>query len=227
MSKTDRGFAALLLLGMAALLATAGCRQDMHDQPKLRGLRESRFHEDRLGARPAPAGTIPRGFLRDDALLAKGIGPDGKFADAFPFPVTAATLARGRQRFDVFCSPCHDRSGSGHGTVVQRGFKQPPALFEERLRKQPAGYFLDVATNGFGTMSGYASQVSLEDRWAIVAWVRALQYAAHAPASDLGAADLEALEKSGPPPAAERRGTAEPPASIPAPPSNPSTGARR
>lgn len=186
------------VLPLLLLAAAAGCRQDMHNQPKVRPHRPSRFFDDGSSSRPLPAGAVARGFLRDDAHLYRGIGPDGKFVSELPFPADAKLLARGRERFDIYCSPCHGRTGDGTGIIARRGFKQPPTFHQDRLRNQPAGYFYDVTTNGFGVMSGYAAQVTPEDRWAIVAWVRTLQYAAWAPASDLTPADLAEVEKAGP-----------------------------
>jgi mono/diheme cytochrome c family protein len=105
---------------------------------------------------------------------------DGKLSEVFPGPVSKATLERGRQRFDVYCSPCHDRAGTGRGMIVMRGYKQPPSFHEERLRGMPPGYFFDVITNGFGIMPSYAAQVPVVDRWAIAAYIRALQLSQHA-----------------------------------------------
>lgn len=190
-------------LAAAALLALsgAGCRQGMYDQPKERPLASSEFFRDGLASRVPPAGTVARGWLREDRALHAGIGPDGKFVTELPAAVTfdRALLERGRQRFDVFCSPCHGRQGNGLGMIVQRGFKQPVSFHVDRLRAQPLGYFFDVMTNGFNEMSSYASQVPVEDRWAIAAYVRALQLSRNAPASELSAVDLEALAKSAAP----------------------------
>lgn len=190
-------------LAVAALLA-AGCRQGMYDQPKERPLAPSEFFPDGLASRVPPAGTVARGWLREDRALNTGLGPDGKFLPGLPEAVKLdrALLDRGRQRFDVFCSPCHGRQGNGLGMIVQRGFKQPASFHVDRLRSQPLGYFYDVMTNGFNQMSSYASQVPVEDRWAIAAYVRALQLSRNVPASELSPADLEALEKSAAPPAA-------------------------
>jgi len=190
-------------LAVAALLA-AGCRQGMYDQPKERPLAPSEFFPDGLASRVPPAGTVARGWLREDRALATGLGPDGKFLSGLPEAVKLdrALLDRGRQRFDVFCSPCHGRQGNGEGMIVQRGFKQPASFHVDRLRAQPLGYFYDVMTNGFNEMSSYASQVPVEDRWAIAAYVRALQLSRNVPASELSPADLEALEKSAAAPAA-------------------------
>jgi len=195
-------------LGVAALalvsLAGAGCRQGMYNQAKERPLAESAFYRDGLSSRVPPAGTVARGWLREDRVLHTGIGADGKFVSGLPaaVPFDRALLDRGRQRFDVFCSPCHGRRGDGQGMIVQRGFKQPPSYHDDRLRAQPLGYFFDVMTNGFGQMSSYASQVPAEDRWAIAAYVRALQFSRNAPLAELAEADRAALETAAAAPAA-------------------------
>ncbi len=180
-------------LAAAGLLA-AGCRQGMYDQPKKKALAESDFYRDGQSARVPPAGTVARGYLRTDKALYAGQGPDGKFVAELPVPLTKELLLRGRERFDVFCSPCHAREGNGNGMIVQRGFKQPTSFHVDRLRQQPIGYFFDVMTNGFGQMSSYASQVPPEDRWAIAAYLRALQFSQSAPAAALSEADLKALD---------------------------------
>ena len=182
-----------LLVLSAALAAGLGCRQDMFDQPKVRPLQSSTFFADGRASRPLPEDTVARGQLRGDELLYTGrIG--GIVADAFPFPVTKAVLDRGQERFDVFCSPCHGRTGYGDGMIVQRGFKPPPSFHIDRLRQAPAGHFFDVMTNGFGVMYDYRSRVTPEDRWAIAAYIRALQLSQHASASDLDEAKAAAAK---------------------------------
>lgn len=186
-------------LAGAALLA-AGCRQGMANQPKVKPLAKSDFYPDALGARIPPAGTVARGNLREDRVLYAGQGADGKFVSELPpsIAVTPDLLRRGRQQFNVFCSPCHSRQGNGLGMIVLRGFKQPSSFHVDRLRQQPIGYYYDVMTNGFGQMSGYAAQVPVPDRWAIAAWIRVLQFSQHAPTGALSDADRAALEKAGP-----------------------------
>ncbi len=179
----------------AALLAGAACRQDMHDQPKYKPLRESDFYSDGRSARPLVAGTIARGMLRGDAPFFTGRTSAG-FVTELPVKVTPELLQRGRERFEIFCSPCHGRTGRGDGMVVQRGFKQPSSYHVERLRAAPVGYFYDVMTNGFGAMPEYAPQVSPADRWAIAAYIRVLQYSQYAPAADLPAGEQAGLDKS-------------------------------
>jgi len=188
---------ALLATAVAvAALAAAGCRQDMHDQPKIRPLGPSVFFADGQGARPLPAHTVARGLLKDDVWFWTGKAADGKPAAALPpgVPLDRATLERGHERFDIFCSPCHDRTGNGRGMVVRRGFKQPPSYHIDRLRQSPVGYFFDVMTNGFGNMPSYAAQIPPRDRWAIAAYVKALQRSQHVPAAELTAVERAQLE---------------------------------
>ena len=167
-----------------ACAALAGCRQDMHDQAKVEALEGSDFFADGRGSRPLVAGTVPRGGLRLDAHFFTGrVG--NAFADTFPAAVTRESLARGRERFDIFCSPCHDRVGNGLGMIVRRGFRRPPSLHIDRLREAPPGYFVDVITRGFGAMADYAAQVPPADRWAIAAYIRALQLSQNARVDDV------------------------------------------
>ena len=184
------------LLGLLLALPPAllGCRQDMFNQPKVKPLAASDFYDDGAGARPSVPGTVARGELRADRVFYTGIGADGRFVDRLPLTLDRALLLRGQERFDIFCSPCHGRLGDGKGMIVQRGFKAPSSYHVDRLRRQPLGYFFDVATNGFGQMSGYAAQVPPRDRWAIAAYIRALQLSQHAPAGTLPERDRRALE---------------------------------
>ena len=171
----------------------AACRQDMHDAPRYDPLERSAFFRDGQASRPLVANTVARGHLREDRHLYEGI-VDGKPADTFPMPVTAAVMDRGRERFDVFCAPCHGRTGEGNGMIVQRGFRQPPSYHEERLRNAPVGYFFDVMTHGFGAMQDYSAQLPAADRWAVAAYVRALQLSQRAAVADVPAdrrADLD------------------------------------
>jgi len=166
-------------LALAGVLLSAACRLDMHDQPKYTPLRGSDFFADGRAARPLVEGTVARGLLNDDELLNTG-KVNGQLATEFPFPVTAEVVARGRERYDIFCSPCHDRTGRGNGMIVRRGYRQPPTYHQDRLRQAPPGHFVDVMTNGFGAMPDYRAQVPPADRWAIVAYIRALQLSANA-----------------------------------------------
>ena len=181
-----------LLLGVLSVFA-AGCRQDMHDQPKYIPLRESTFFGDERSARPLVANTVARGQLHDDVLLYTG-KLDGENATVFPFPVDEALMARGRERYDIFCSPCHGRTGTGDGMVVRRGYRTPPTLHSDRLRSASVGHFFDVITNGSTAMPPYAAQITAEDRWAIVAYVRALQLSEHADLSDVPESRRGALQ---------------------------------
>jgi mono/diheme cytochrome c family protein len=166
---------------LAAL--AAGCRQDMHDAPRYEALEQSDFFGDNRSARPLVEGTVARGHLDQDEVLRTGKA-GGAPAATLPLPVDGALLARGRERYGVFCSPCHGLAGRGDGMVVRRGYRQARSFHEDRLRAQPVGYFFDVITNGFGAMPDYA-HVPVRDRWAIVAYVRALQRSQHARVDDV------------------------------------------
>ena len=157
----------------------------MHDGPRYRPLRASVFFTDGSSARMPVANTVSRNPLQDtDELLYTG-KINGVLANEFPMPITAAVMARGQDRYNIFCAPCHGRTGQGNGMVVQRGMRQPPSFMEDRLRNAAAGYFFDVMTHGFGAMQDYAAQIPVEDRWAIVAYERALQFSQHAAVGDV------------------------------------------
>ena len=185
---------ALAIAGLALALFVSGCRQDMHNQPKLRPYRSSDFFADQSGFRQIPAHTVARGTLVEDALLATGRLADGSMTDQIPLPMTRALLLRGQERFNIFCSPCHGALGDGRGMVVQRGYKQPTSYHDPRLREASVGYFFDVMTNGFGVMSSYAPQVPVEDRWAIAAYIRALQLSQNVDAATLAPAERARLD---------------------------------
>jgi len=170
----------------------AACRQDMHDQPKYQALEQSAFFPDAQASRMPVANTVARGQLNDDALLFTG-KLNGIDTQVFPFPVDAQVMKRGQERFTIYCSPCHGQTGQGDGMVVRRGYRRPPPLAAERLRNAPIGHFFDVMTNGFGAMPDYASQIRPADRWAIVAYIRALQLSAFATLDDVPAAERETL----------------------------------
>jgi mono/diheme cytochrome c family protein len=174
-------------VGLLAVLALAGCRQDMHDQPRFKPFAKSDFYSDLRSERPPVEGTVARGELHADTYFYTGkVGNNP--GDYMPFPVTQEVLERGRQRFDIFCAPCHSRTGDGNGTVPARGFpRKPPSYHTERLRKTPLGYFFDVITNGFGIMPDYASQIPARDRWCIVAYIKALQLSQDATMADVPA----------------------------------------
>ena len=184
-----------VFLALAAVvgLGSAACRQDMHNQPKYLPLRESSFFLDQQASRSPVPGTVARGELQNDPLLYTG-KVDGNDALMFPFRVDESVMSRGQQRFNIYCSPCHGRTGLGDGMVVRRGYRRPPSFADERLRQAPIGHFFDVMTNGFGAMPDYAAQIKVTDRWAIAAYVRALQLSAHATLDDVPAAERGQLQ---------------------------------
>jgi mono/diheme cytochrome c family protein len=166
--------------GVLSLLPLAGCRNDMHDEPRYKPLAQSEFFGDHRSARPKIDGTVPRGYLRiDEARYTGKIG--GEEIDQFPFPIAKVDIERGQGRFNIYCTPCHGRLGDGNGLVVQRGFRQPPSYYEDKLMRAPVGHFFDVMTNGFGAMPSYASRVEPDDRWRIAAYIRALQLSENVP----------------------------------------------
>ena len=192
-------FAFCLLLSALCLLLS-GCRRDMQDQPKSIAYRENSFFKDGTGSRPLVEGTVPRGYLREDRAFffgkkltaadlsseqtaARPTTPGNSTAlypddvDTIPMQITKADLDRGQQRYDIFCSVCHGMTGYGDGMVARRGFNKPaPANYhQDRLRQAPVGHFFDAMTNGWGAMPAYASQIPVEDRWRIIAYIRALQ----------------------------------------------------
>lgn len=183
----------LLAFCLLPLLA-AGCRQDMHDAPRYDPLEESAIWRNGMSAQPLVQGTVARGHLNEDTVLNEG-KLDGQPSQVFPFAITKADLDRGQERFNVYCSPCHDKSGTGNGMVVQRGYRQAASFHIDRLRDAAPGYIFDVATNGFGVMPDYKSQIPADDRWRIVAYVRALQMARHATTADVPASELSKLDK--------------------------------
>ncbi|HSQ19146.1 MAG TPA: cytochrome c [Blastocatellia bacterium] len=210
------------VFGVSAFLA--GCRQDMHDQPKYRPLRpidQIGSINDGRSARPLVEGTVARDQLRDDVEFytgklrqgaqsgslpgAQAQGVSGSQASAapaqmyqgfvteFPMPIMAADLDRGQERFNIYCSVCHGRLGDGSGMIVRRGFRKPPSFHDERLRNAPIGYFFDVETNGFGAMPDYASQIPPEDRWRVIAYIRALQLSQRGTIADVPPNDRDKL----------------------------------
>jgi cytochrome c553 len=191
-------------LALALVSLLAGCRQDMHNQPKYTPLRSSDFFPDGRSARAPVPGTVARGELREDTVFYTG-KVDDQFAVRFPMPVTRALLERGQERYNIYCAPCHARTGNGFGVVVQRGYRRPVSFHDPRLRAAAPGYYFDVMTRGFGAMSDYAAQISPEDRWAIAAYVRALQLSQHASLADLPPVQREQLMKE-PPPEARQEG---------------------
>jgi cytochrome c5 len=185
------------LFAIAALSAFgfAGCqntlRQDMANQPRQNPLSPSDFFADGRSERPVVENTVVRGSIQDDPLFVP------KDSNGFPLPVTAELLERGQQRYGIFCTPCHGIQGDGMGMVAMRGMKHPPSYHQDRLRQAPNGYLYDVVTNGFGAMYGYSAQIPPRDRWAIVAYLRALQLSRNAPVGQLPADLREKLMAGG------------------------------
>jgi mono/diheme cytochrome c family protein len=178
-------------ISVAAALASvsllSACRLDMQVQPKQNPLSRSDFFTDQRSERPPVEGTVARGQLHENTYFYTG-KLDGNPGDYMPFPVSIEVLQRGRERYNIYCAPCHSEVGDGNGFIPSRGFaRKPPSYHIERLKKAPVGYFYDVITNGFGIMSDYASQVSPRDRWNIVAYIRALQLSQDATVADVPA----------------------------------------
>jgi mono/diheme cytochrome c family protein len=174
----------VLALALANSLLVA-CRQHMADQPSYRPYDPSSFYADGASARPIQPDTVARGSMRKVADMGS--------VDQLPHPVDRTMLERGRNRFNIYCAPCHGEAGYGDGVIIQRGFSQPPSYHSDRLRQAPLGHFYDVATNGYGSMPSYATLVSTDDRWAIVAYIRALQLSQNASIADLPAESQAAL----------------------------------
>ena len=172
----------------------------MHDAPRYDPLESSAVFPKGSSAQPLVAGTIPRGMLNEDEHLNTGkVG--GAPVATFPFAITRADLDRGQERYNIYCSPCHSKTGDGNGMVVQRGYRRAASYHIDRLRAMPVGYFFDVMTNGFGAMPDYRAQIPVEDRWRIVAYIKALQLSHHATAADVPAAEMERLKSGAPAPA--------------------------
>jgi mono/diheme cytochrome c family protein len=173
-------FLRLAMLG----IALCACQQKMADQPRYKPLQKSALFDDQRASRPLIEGTVARGHLDDDEQLYSGkLG--GELATTFPFPIDGRALQRGRERYDIFCSPCHDRRGMGEGMIVRRGYRPPPSFHIERLRAAPPGHFFDVMSHGFGAMPDYAAQIPPRDRWLIAAYIRTLQLSQNAALADV------------------------------------------
>ncbi len=193
-----------VIAGLAATVLLAGCRQDMHNQPKFVPQRGTTFFADGRSARPQVENTVGRDQLHENAYFYTGL-QGGKEGDGLPIALTEATLERGQERYNVYCTPCHSRVGNGNGMIVQRGYKPAGNFHTDRLRNAPLGHFFSVITNGYGAMPDYAAQLTPEDRWAVTAYVRALQLSQNATAADVPAGahvqDLRAIaEQQGMPP---------------------------
>ncbi len=183
----------MLGLGLVMCLAAAGCHSDMFDQKKYKPLTESEFYADGQSSRPLVDGTVVHRDHSDDGVIATGT-VDGQPVDGFPFPVTEQIIRRGQERFNIYCSPCHGRTGDGRGMIVQRGFPQPPSYFSDSLLARPTGHFVDVIAHGVGRMYSYADRVEPRDRWAIAAYIRTLQASRQVKVADLPATQRSQLK---------------------------------
>jgi mono/diheme cytochrome c family protein len=208
----------------------------MQDQPKMKPFRSTSFFADGLSSRPPVEGTIPRGFLRSDGKLFTGKKPKGATGaapaatpapgggtnansfpddvDTFPFPITEETVRRGKERYEIFCSVCHGLTGNGDGMIVRRGFRRAASFNDDRLRQAPVGHFFDAITNGWGAMPPYAQQIVVQDRWAIIAYIRALQLSQQKTAPALGPSGLPSTQQT---PQSTGGAPAQPAAASPAP----------
>jgi mono/diheme cytochrome c family protein len=183
-----------ILAALVVLAAAAGCHRDMQDQPRYETLEASEFFADGKSSRPLVPGTVARGRLQEDGALETG-KQDGQLVERIPLKIEHALLERGQERFNIYCSVCHGRTGAGDGMIVQRGFRRPPSLHTDRLRSLPDGHFFDVITQGIGVMPSYRVQVPPRDRWAIVAYVRVLQMSQRASLDDVPAEERARLEE--------------------------------
>jgi mono/diheme cytochrome c family protein len=187
----------ILLIGALALM---GCRQDMHDQPRYRLNAASDFWSDRRAARPAVKGTVPRNMNKAGNPGYWTGEVAGKPVEVLPVPLTKALLERGKDRYQVFCTPCHGQTGYGDGMIVSRGLKNPPSYHTEALRDQPIGHFFQVVTKGNGSMASYAARIPVEDRWAIVAYIRVLQQSQNVKVAELAGDEVTKVNESENPP---------------------------
>lgn len=179
------------------LVVLAGCKQKMSEQPRAETYEKAEFFSDQVSARSLAEGAIPRGHMPQETELHTG-KRDGTFVNGFPMRLNEQLLLRGRDRFNAFCAPCHDRAGTGRGIVVQRGFRAPESFHTARLRDLSEGYLFDVVTSGFGRMPAFSTQLGLRDRWAVVAYVRALQLSQNATLADVPAESRATLETRSP-----------------------------
>jgi mono/diheme cytochrome c family protein len=180
-------------IACASMLGLAGCRQDMHNQPKFYPQRGTSFYADGRSARPQVLGTVARGQEDAGSYFRTGM-VNGAEGDGLPLPLTTELIERGQERYNVYCTACHSRTGNGRGMIVMRGFMPAANFHTERLRSAPLGHFYNVITNGYGAMPDYSGQIEPADRWAIAAYVRALQLSQHATAADAGGAKVEKME---------------------------------
>ncbi len=185
------------LVAVACLLVTAGCTLDMRQQPQVTPLEPSDFFLNGQASRPLIEEAVARGHLNLDTQFYEGKNEDGSLIEVFPLEITPEVMRRGQERYNIFCSPCHSTLGNGQGMIVQRGMKTPPSFHIERLREAPPGYFYDAITNGFGVMYSYASRIPPEDRWAIIAYIKALQLSQNATLDDVPPDQRNKLEEPG------------------------------
>jgi len=181
----------------AAIFLLSGCRLDMHIQPKYLPYEPTDFFSDGRSERQPVPGTIARGQLRVDELFYTG-KENGTEANEFPFAITRTDLQRGRERYNIYCTPCHDYAGDGNGMIVQRGFPTPPSYHIQRLREAPVGHFFGVMTNGLGVMYSYADRVEPADRWRIAAYIRVLQLSQNATVNDVPDSERQKLSAESP-----------------------------
>lgn len=184
----------------AAWLVTAGCRQDMHDQPRYDPMEESALFADRMASRLPIEGTVARGQLREDVRFYTGRNEAGELVAALPLALDRELVLRGQNRYDAFCAACHGALGDGDGMVVRRGFRRPASFHEPRVREQPIGYYYDVISEGFGVMPRYSDRIPPRDRWAIAAYLRALQLSHRAPLAELPEEERQRLPPLAPEP---------------------------
>lgn len=189
--RPTRMIGATFLVACLLILVTA-CGENMRDQARCDPYEANAFFDDGTCARQPPLNTIAHGSAENELELA-GSGIDGQPVEDFPFPITRQVLSVGRDRYDGFCAPCHGISGYGNGMIVQRGFPAPPSFHTQRLRDVPPGYIVDVIANGFGRMFSYGDRVTPEERWAITAYIRALQLSQNATAADIPAEERSQL----------------------------------
>lgn len=182
-------------MGMLLLiLLLSACENNMRNQPRYKPLARSEFFTDGMASRPIPPNTIPQSLEIQEGPFYTGRSEDGQLLTQIPISITMQVLERGQERYNIFCSPCHGFVGDGQGMIVQRGFAAPPSFNTDRLRQTPAGHYFDVITNGFGQMYAYAYRIEPADRWAIVAYIRALQLSQNAQQQDLPPDILQQLE---------------------------------
>jgi len=183
-------------LMLVVALTFGACRQDMHDQAKYEPLEESPFFDNSMSSRSPVEGTVAREMPLEKTTFYTGRTPNDEFVTELPMELDRELLEKGRSLFDAFCSPCHGQTGDGLGMIVRRGFKQPTSFHDQRLRESPVGYYFDVMSNGFGQMSSYASQIPARDRWAIAAYISALQLSQNMPIDSLSAEEQQLLDNS-------------------------------